>query len=96
MMSSKKYAVAGEPDFQNLSDEKVKSFLDLTQQLIFVYKHHDADKVKVLESIWKDLSTECTDRLIVSSEKAGSVAKAPAPMIRKVPKLRKSPAKRKI
>lgn len=94
-MPPKKFALKGEPDFHNLSDEKVKSFLDLTQQMIFAYKGHN-DKVKVLQEIWKDLNVEGTERLIVSSEKAGSVVKAPAPMIRKAPKLHKSPAKRKI
>ena len=93
-MSPKRIALKGEPDFHNLSDEKVKSFLDLAQQMIFAYKHHDSEKTKVLESIWKDLSLEHTNRIIVSAEKAGSVAKAPAPMLKKIPKIRKSPAKR--
>lgn len=95
-MPPKKYALKGQPDFHNLSDDKVKSFLDLTQQLIFAYKPYDSEKVKVLESIWKDLSVESTERVIVSSEKAGSEAKTHVVMIRKAPKLRKSPAKRKI
>lgn len=95
-MPPKKYALKGEPDFHNLSDEKVKSFLDTVQQLIFAYKPHDSEKVKVLESIWKELSADSTSRLIISSEKAGSEAKVHVNMIRKVPKLRKSPAKRTI
>lgn len=95
-MPPKKYALSGEPDFHNLSDEKVKSFLDLTQQMIFTYKQVDPEKVKVLQSIWHDLSVEGTNRLIISSEKAGELAKKPATMIKKVPKLRMSPVKRKI
>lgn len=91
-MPPKKYALKGEPDFHRLSDEKVKSFMDLTQQLIFSYKGHDDEKVKVLESIWKELSVEHTERLCNMSE----VPKTPAPILGKAPKLRKSPAKRKI
>lgn len=91
-MPPKKYALKGEPDFHHLSDERLKSFLDLTQQMIFAYKHHDEEKVKVLESIWKDLSVESTERLCNMPE----VPKTPAPMLGKAPKLRKSPAKRKI
>lgn len=91
-MPPKKYALKGEPDFHRISDERLKSFLDLTQQMIFSYKHHDAEKVKVLESIWKDLSVEYTERLANMPE----VVKTPAPILGKAPKLRKSPAKRKI
>ena len=91
-MPPKKYAIKGEPDFHSLSDEKVKSFMDLSQKLIFVYKGHDDDKVKVLQEIWKDLSVEHTSRLCKMPE----VVSTPAPMIGKAPKLRKSPVKRKI
>lgn len=89
-----KYAIKGEPDFHTISDERLKSFLDCAQQMIFAYKGLDDSKVKVLQEIWKDLSVEHTERIAVSAEKAGSVVKAPAPLIKKVPKLRKSPAKR--
>lgn len=91
-MPPKKYAIKGEPDFHTIGDDRLKSFLDLTQQLIFSYKHHDAEKVKVLESIWKDLSVEHTSRIANMPE----VVKSPAPILVKSPKLRKSPAKRKI
>ena len=91
-MPPKKYALKGEPDFHHLSDDKVKSFMDLTQQMIFCYKQYDSDKVKVLESIWKELSVEHTSRIANSPE----VVKTPAPILGKAPKLRKSPANRKI
>lgn len=98
-MPPKKYAIKGEPDFHNISDEKLKSFLDLAQQMIFAYKYHDAEKTEVLKSIWKDLSNEHTDRLCRSACEAidkGESSGTPAPMLKKVPKVRKSPAKRKI
>ena len=95
-MPLEKYALSGKPDFHNISDEKVKSFLDLTQQMIFAYKKHDPKRVEVLESVWKDLSVEYTSRVSASSEKVGIEAKATTPMIRKAPKLRMSPVKRKI
>lgn len=91
-MPPKKYALKGEPDFHNLSDDKVKSFMDMTQQLAFAYKHHDVEKSKVLESIWKELSVEHTSRIANMPE----VVKSPAPILAKTPKLRRSPAKRKI
>lgn len=89
------YAIKGKPDFHTISDERLKSYLDLSQQMIFAYKYHDSEKTKVLEQIWKDISVECTDRLaksaIESIEKEGS----PATIMKKVPKIRKSPAKRR-
>lgn len=89
-MPPKKYALKGEPDFHTIGDERLKSFLDCAQQMIFCYKGHDDEKVKVLESIWKDLSVEHTERLCNMPE----VKASPTPMLKKVPKIRKSPAKR--
>ena len=91
-MPPKKYALKGEPDFHIIGDDRLKSFLDFAQQMIFAYKGHDDSKVTVLQEIWKDLSVEHTERLCNSPE----VVKEPTPMLRKVPKVRKSPAKRNI
>ena len=66
-MPPKKYAVSGEPDFHTVSDEKLKSFMDLTQQLIFAYNRFDGAKVEVLKSIWKDLNKEDAERLSQSA-----------------------------
>lgn len=85
-MPKKKYAIKGEPDFHNLSDARVKDYLDLTQQLIFCYQGVDDSKVQVLKSIWKDLSDESIDRRCNSPEVPAT------PMMRKVPKIRRSPA----
>ena len=92
-MPPKKYALKGEPDFHNLSDEKVKSFLDLTQQLIFCYKGVDDTKVQVLREIWKDLSNESVERLCNSPAKT-PVKDSPCTLLKKAPKMRRSPAKR--
>lgn len=89
-MPPKKFALKGEPDFHTIGDERLKSFLDCTQQMIFAYKGHDDSKVKVLQEIWKELSVEHTSRLANMPE----VAKVPAPLLKKAPKIRKSPAKR--
>ena len=91
-MPPKKFALKGEPDFHTIGDERLKSFLDFAQQMIFAYKGHDDSKVKVLQEIWKDLSVEHTSRLC----NMPVVEKVPAPMLKKVPKIHKSPAKRKI
>lgn len=98
-MPPNRYAVKGEPDFHTISDEKLKSFLDLTQQMIFAYNHHDDSKVEVLKSIWKDLNFEHSDRTAHSACEAidrGEDVGTPTPLLKKVPKVRKSPAKRKI
>ena len=96
-MPPKRHAVKGEPDFHTVSDEKLKSFLDLTQSLIFSYENVDEGKVKVLEEIWKDLSCENTDRLANSSVAEQEVSSGtPAHLLKKVPKIRKSPVKRNI
>ena len=98
-MPPKKYAIKGEPDFHTISDERLKSFLDLTQQMIFAYSHHDNAKVEVLKSIWKDLNIEDCDRLACSACESidnGENEVYTTPLLKKVPKVRKSPAKRKI
>lgn len=102
-MPPKKYAIKGEPDFHYISDERLKSFLDLIQQMIFAYKYHDKEKHEVLCAIWKDLSCEDADRLARSAieelerqEREEKEGVKPAPLLKKVPKVRKSPAKRKI
>jgi len=89
-MPPKKYALKGEPDFHTVGDERLKSFLDCAQQMIFCYKGHDDSKVRVLQEIWKDLSVEHSSRLCSMPE----VQKSPVTMLKKVPKIRKSPAKR--
>ena len=57
----------GLPDFSTLSDERVKEYLDLAQQMIFAYKYCDEEKTRVLTEIWKQLSDEHTDRLCASA-----------------------------
>ena len=98
-MPPKKYAIKGEPDFHRISDVTLTAFVDLTQQLIFAYNQCDSEKTEVLKSIWKELSNEEADRrcrsalCAVEERDAKSTS---APLMRKVPKMRKSPAKRKI
>lgn len=93
-MPPKKYALKGEPDFHNLGDEQVKSFLDLSQQMIYAYKGCDDSKVKVLQEIWKDLSVEHTSRICAMPDKTPTVRVSSTHLMKKVPKIRKSPAKR--
>lgn len=102
-MPPKKYAVKGEPDFHNINDERLRSYMDSIQQMMFAYKYHDAEKVKVLEDIWKELSWEDADRRARSAveelerqEREEKEGVKPAPLLKKAPKMRKSPAKRKI
>lgn len=101
-MPPRRPTAKGEPDFHYVNDEKLKSFLELTQQMIFSYKYSDKEKTKVLEDIWKDLSVEDANRSYRSAieeidrqereDKSGTTA----PLLKKAPKMRKSPAKRKI
>lgn len=66
-MPPKRVPLKGEPDFTTISDERLDGFIDLAQQMIFAYKYHDEEKVKVLQAIWKDMSNESTDRLCAST-----------------------------
>ena len=76
--------VKGEPDFHLMSEAKVSSFKELTQQLMFSYKYHDEEKYKVLKDIWKDLSDEEASRVPEVGAPASS-------KFRKAPSIRKSP-----
>lgn len=92
-MPRPKYAIKGQVNFHNVSDEKLKGYLDLIQSLIFEYKDaEDYEKVNVLNRIWKDLASEDTRRLVDSPE----VVVKPVGMLGKVPKMKKSPVKRRI
>lgn len=62
-MLSKKTPIKGKPDFTNISDEKLKGYIDLAQQMIFAYKYCDEEKVRVLTEVWKQMSNEYTERL---------------------------------
>ena len=53
----------GKPNFSSVSNERMRDYLDLVQQLIFSYEHCDVDKARVLTEIWHELSEECTERL---------------------------------
>ena len=81
-----KIAVKGVPDFTLISDERLGMFIDLAQTMIFSYKGLDAEKVKVFEEVWHDLTIEHSGRL---AEQEIVVE----PCLRKMPKLRRSPVK---
>ena len=53
----------GEPDFSNISDEKLRGYIDLAQQMIFTYEQCDSEKTRVMKEVWKQMSDEFTDRL---------------------------------
>ncbi len=69
-MPPKRVPIKGEPDFTTISDERLKGFIDLAQQMIFAYKHEDAEKTRVLKEIWKDCTNEYTDRLSAACQEA--------------------------
>ena len=56
----------GKPDFTSISDNRLKEYRDLAQQMIFAYKYHDEEKTRVMTDIWKQLSDEYMDRLCAS------------------------------
>lgn len=53
----------GKPDFTSISDEKLKGFIDLAQEMVFAYKYCDEEKTRVMSEVWKQLSDEHTERL---------------------------------
>ena len=62
-MSPKRVPIKGEPNFTNISDERLREFVDLAQQMIFVYEDCDSEKTRVLKEVWKQMSVEHTSRL---------------------------------
>lgn len=60
---SKNTPLKGKPDFTRLSDEKLKGYIDLAQQMIFAYQYCDEEKVRVLTDVWKQMSDEYTERM---------------------------------
>lgn len=61
----KRTPIKGEPDFTSLSDETLKRFLELAQQMIFAYQQCDEEKTRVMKEVWKQISDEYSDRLHV-------------------------------
>lgn len=66
-MPPKRVPIKGEPDFTTISDERLKGFIDLAQQMIFAYKYCDEEKTRVMRDIWKQMSDEYTERLCASA-----------------------------
>ena len=84
-MSVKKTPLKGLPDFTTISDERLKGFIDLSQQLMFSYKQCDEEVVSVMKRVWKQLSDEHADRVSASAVKEISrEEEAPKPVVRKI------------
>ena len=58
-----KTPIRGEPDFTAISNEMLKGFIELSQQMIFVYRGCDEEKTRVMKEVWKQMSDEYSDRL---------------------------------
>ena len=84
-MSQKRTPIKGCPDFTTISDEKLKRFIDLSQQLMFSYKQCDEEVVSVMKRVWKQLSAEYADRVSASAIKEISQeVEFPKPIVRKI------------
>ena len=59
----KRTPIKGNPNFSVISDDRLKEYIDLAQQMIFAYKGVDEEKVRVLTEVWKQMSDEYTERL---------------------------------
>lgn len=67
-MPPRKYALAGEPDFHNLSDQKMRDYEKLIQDMLFAYpKRFYPEQYSVLSSVWHEVSCENTRRLAESA-----------------------------
>ena len=53
----------GKPDFSAISDDKLKDYIEVAQQMIFAYQYCDEEKTRVMKEVWKQMSDEYTDRL---------------------------------
>ena len=62
-MPPKKTPIVGEPDFTNVSDNRLNDYIDFAQQMIFSFKECDEECASTLEHIWKLLVHEQTERI---------------------------------
>lgn len=62
----KRTPIKGEPDFTAISDEKLVSYLEVVQSMIFAYQGCDAEATALLHKLWKQLSCEQADRQVNS------------------------------
>ena len=85
-MPPKRVPLKGEPDFTHVSDEVLKEFLDLTQQMIFVYQMCDSEKTLVMKEVWKQLNDEYADRLhtLVSEDFDRQSSECVSPVVHKI------------
>lgn len=60
-MPKRRIPLKGRP-FSGLSDEKLKSYLDMFQDFIHCFKYEDKHKEQVVQEIWKMLADEDVDR----------------------------------
>ena len=88
-MPPKKVPNSGEPNFTNVSDSKLKDYLDTVQQLIFAYKHYSKVKTEVLQEIWKDISNEQCDRKCAEIESEPEEVAMPVHKIKMVKRIKR-------
>ena len=86
MSVKKKTPIKGEPDFTTVSDETLKGFLDLAQQMRFVYQLCDGEKTRVMKEVWKQIADECAERLhkSVSEDLSRQSVEVETPVVHKI------------
>lgn len=61
-MPPKRTPIKGEPDFTTISDERLRTYIDVVQEMIFSFKYYSEEMTEVLKRVWKHLSDEHTER----------------------------------
>lgn len=55
--------IKGEVNFTFMTDEQIRTYTELIQNMIFAYKGVDEEKYSTLKQVWKDLTAENCKRL---------------------------------
>lgn len=63
---SQRTPIKGKPDFSSITDDKLVSYLEVVQSMIFAYQNCDEEAITVLHKLWKQLSEEQADRQLNS------------------------------
>ena len=63
VINPRKTPLKGEPNFTSVSDDRMREYKDLVQQLIFAYEYCDKEITVAMKKAYKHISDNLTDRL---------------------------------
>ena len=63
LINPRKVPIKGEPDFTAISDDRMREYKDLAQDMIFAYKYCDEKVAEAFKRAYKQISDNLTDRI---------------------------------